>query len=78
MDIPEEKAPQWGRLTLFAAAVFVVGVGWAIFELFVELPMTQWNRPVAEDNSRSTARLPDDKHPKIGKTPSEPANLAGG
>ena len=78
MDIvPEEKPPRWGKLTIFVAALFVVGVGWAIFELFIELPRTQWNRPVAEDNSRSTAFLPDDKHLKTGKAPSEPSNLGG-
>ncbi|WP_202352575.1 hypothetical protein [Mesorhizobium sp. 113-1-2] len=68
-DVSEEKPPRWGILPIFAGILFVMAVGWSIFELFFEAPKTQWNSPAEE------SRVPDDQNPKSSKKPSGPSSL---
>ncbi|WP_095198533.1 hypothetical protein [Mesorhizobium carmichaelinearum] len=69
-DVPEEKRPRWGILAIFAATLFVMAVGWSIFELFFELPATQVERTAGESRNSAFNGVPDDQNPKPGKIPS--------
>lgn len=74
-DGSEEKPPRMGILPIIAATVFVMAVGWSVFELFIELPKTQWNSQAEESPGSAFNGVPGDQNPKFGK--SAPSRLGG-
>ncbi|MGY3332556.1 hypothetical protein ACVILI_005573 [Mesorhizobium sp. USDA 4775] len=66
-DGSEEKPPRMGILPIIAATVF--------FELFIELPKTQWNSQTEESPGSAFNGVPSDQNPKFGK--SAPSRLGG-
>ena len=74
-DVSEEKPPRWGILPIFAGILFVMAVGWSIFELFFEVPKTQWNSPAQESRISAFNGGPNHQNSKSSKIPSAHSSL---
>ncbi|WP_156388996.1 hypothetical protein [Mesorhizobium sp. Root695] len=74
-DGSEEKPPRMGILPIIATTLFVMAVGWSVFELFIELPKTQWNSQAEYSHGSAFNGVPGDQNPKSGN--SAPSRLGG-